>query len=109
MLACSLLHVLQQPCMCRLPGHMERYLLYEQDSASKAVSQPEGDVCGEVVAQAHYDCCNQSILLGTLKARKHRLTEIAFSLSSAEGWKLHADRWSLVSAQKMREWGQYPK
>lgn len=54
------------------------------------VSQPEGDVCGEVVAQAHNDGCNQSVLLGTLKGKTSTLSKSMPQLCSAK--MLHADQ-----------------
>ena len=59
------------------PGDLTRWstcigrrLLYEEEAAAIVVSQPEGDICREVVAQAHDDCRNQGILLRPLEATK---------------------------------------
>ena len=56
--------------MCGMPREKPSDLLDEQEAAAEVVSQPKGDICGEVIAEAHNDCRNQSILLAPLKATK---------------------------------------
>jgi len=56
--------------MCSMPREKSNGLLDEQEAAAEVVSQPKGDISGEVIAEAHDDCRDQSILLAPLKATK---------------------------------------
>lgn len=49
-------------------SHTEGRSLDEEESAAIVVGQPEGNVRGEMVAQAHNHRCDQRILLGPLEA-----------------------------------------
>ncbi len=56
--------------MCSMPRERLNDSLDEQEAAAEVVSQPKGYIRRKVIAEAHNDCCNQSILLAPLKATK---------------------------------------